>query len=232
MVLSLGAWAIFASSGLAHALWPNVATGSSTVAVRSDSEWFERADRRGRFILDRSSNPNLLLDENASRPIEVYRSSASGGGEVWYTGSRRVVLRRNRTGGWTYFPSDRPDGVIAEPVGPAPSLSVSRASMADLRRAVDSFANDVSETMRRNITVEYSRQSAQDPAFLIETLERIEDGLDRISRTEVSIERIRITASASPSVRFSSNILYVAISPSRGPRGQISASAVTRALRS
>jgi len=41
---------------------------------------------------------------------------AAGGGEVWITDTGRMLLRQSNLGGWTYFPSDRPDGVIVEPV--------------------------------------------------------------------------------------------------------------------
>ena len=60
LVAGAGAWALTTSEGAGHSNPFRQLLGQSAQERVEASVWFERADGRGRFILDRTSRPALL----------------------------------------------------------------------------------------------------------------------------------------------------------------------------
>ena len=232
MVTALGALAFVVPLGHAQTYVAQSVVATSSVAARfGDSQWFERADGAGGFIFDQGADPVLLLDENEGGVVTLYRARAAGGGEVWRTANRRIVLRVTNLGGWTYFPSDKPDGVIVEPVATARSLAFETISVAQLQSAVEDFASRLSDLSRNEVVFEYSRQSAVDRAFFLETLAIIEDGVDDADRRAArALEGVRLGTASAAQVRFDGSVLDVSIAPAQGLSGQPRVTNVTRVI--
>lgn len=230
LLATAGAWAMLASDGLGQQNPFSRLTGREQ-PVEASAVWYERADRRGRFVLDRSASPALLWQDGTQEVFAVYANRASGGGEVLLTDTDRAILRLSNLGGATFFPPDAPDGVIVELIGPAHTLVASPVSGAELQRIARELADSVTRLNRNQVTVEVPSLGPSDNAYLADALRLAQAGIDRANRRSIrDLRTIRITTGSRADARFSGGTLDITIAAGRGYAGRPSSDYVRRAL--
>lgn len=230
LLATAGAWAMLASDGLGQQNPFSRLTGREQ-PVEASAVWYERADRRGRFVLDRSASPALLWQDGTQEVYAVYANRASGGGEVLLTDTDRAILRLSNLGGATFFPPDAPDGVIVELIGPAHTLVASPVSGAELQRIARELADSVTRLNRNQVTVEVPSLGPSDNAYLADALRLAQAGIDRANRRSIrDLRTIRITTGSRADARFSGGTLDITIAAGRGYAGRPSSDYVRRAL--
>lgn len=230
LLAAAGAWAVLASDGLGQQNPFSRLTGREQTSEAS-AVWYERADRRGRFVLDQSSTPALLWQEGAQEVFAVYANRASGGGEVLLTDTDRALLRLSNLGGATYFPPDAPDGVIVEPIGPAHTLVAPPVSAQDLQRIARELADGVTRLNRNQITVEVPSLGPSDNAYLADTLRLAQTGIESANRRATrDLRVVRIVTGMRSDARYAGGTLEITITPGRGYSGRPSSDFIRRAL--
>ncbi|HCY55563.1 MAG TPA: hypothetical protein DF715_08565 [Oceanicaulis sp.] len=230
MLAAAGAWAVLASDGLGQQNPFSRLTGREQ-PVEASAVWYERADRRGRLVLDRSSVPALLWQEGSAEVLAVYANRASGGGEVLLTDTDRAILRLSNLGGATFFPPDAPDGVIVELIGPAHTLVAPPVSASELQRAARDLADAATRINRNQVMVEVPSLGPSDNAYLADTLRLAQLGIDRANRRALrDLQSIRVQTGARPDAVYSGGTLEITIAAGRGYAGRPSSEFIRRAL--
>lgn len=205
-------------------------TGGDSPRVEA-AVWYERADRNGRFIFDRSTNPALIWPEGSREVYAVYSNRASGGGEVWMTDTDRALLRFSNLGGATFFPPDKPDGVIVEELGGAHTLAASPASAGELQAAARAMADTLAELARTNINVEIVERPASENGYLIDTTDMIVMAANRTARRAMrELRSVRIMTGDRADARFSEGALEITVAPARGYAGRPSSDFIRRVI--
>jgi len=230
LLAAAGAWAVLAGDGLGQQNPFSRLTGREQT-IEASAVWYERADRRGRFVLDRSSSPALLWQDGANEVYAVYVNRASGGGEVLLTDTDRAMLRLSNLGGATFFPPDAPDGVIVEPIGPAHTLVAPPVNSQELQRIARELADSVTRINRNQVTVEVPSLGPSDNAYLADTLRLAQIGIDEASRRSVrGLETIRVVSGSRADARYSGGTLELTIAAGRGYAGRPSSDFIRRAI--
>ncbi|MBI1264042.1 MAG: DUF4908 domain-containing protein [Alphaproteobacteria bacterium] len=227
---SAGAWALTIADGAAQSN-PFDRLVSSQTGRDEPSVWFDRADGRGRFVFDRSSQPALVWVEGAQEVFAVQRASAAGGGDVWVTDTEKVLLRVSRIGGWTYFPDDRPDGVAVEPMGRAHTLVAAPASAAQLQGAARDMADRLARLSRQNVRAELAAPAPDQNAYIIDTMVMVTLAAEQASRRSLrDLEVVRIGVGEAPRASFDGRTLDISVNTALGYGGRPSAAHIRRTL--
>jgi len=201
------------------------------VQVVERSLWFERADGRGGFVFDRTAAIPLILPDEGEEIYAVERARASGGGVVWLTDTGRVLLRRSNLGGWTFFPADRPDGVIVEPVGQAQSLNAMPADERDLEAAANDMVEQLARLSRNEIRAELTALNPLGDAYMIDTMAMVERAAERAPRRALrSLVVVRMGVGEAPRVRFDGEVLDISIEPESGYAGRPSSASIRQSF--
>ncbi len=197
------------------------------------SLWFERADGRGGFIFDRSARMPLIQADSDDEVLAVHQARAAGGGEVWLTDTGRVMLRQSNLGGWTYFPSDRPDGVIVEPVGQARGFEVQPMEDSALERAATDMAQALAELSRNEVRAELTALDPEGNAYMADAMRMVRRGADLAPRRSVrDLQVVRLGVGERPRVSYDGQVLDISITPSMGYGGRPSSALIRQSLES
>ena len=201
------------------------------VQVIERSLWFERADGRGGFIFDRSAAMPLIRADGEDEILAVHQVRAAGGGEIWITDTGRMLLRQSNLGGWTYFPTDRPDGVIVEPVGQAQPLVAQPMDGDDLERAATEMAQTLAQISRKEVLAELTALDPQGNAYMADAMRMVSRGADLAPRRHVrDLEVVRLGVGEAPRVSYDGQVLDVSITPSLGYGGRPSSALIRRSF--
>ncbi len=231
LVACAGAWALTTSDGAGHSNPFRQLLGQPSQERVEASVWFERADGRGRFILDRTSRPALLWEEGAVEVLALYQAPAAGGGEIWLTDTDRTVLRQSNLGGWTYFSEDRRDGVIVEPGGRARTLVAAPAGADDLQDAAREMVNRLSRSARQEVSAQLTSLTPDQNPYIIDAMVMVSIGAEAASRRAVrDLEVVRIGVGEAPRARFDGRVLDISVATHRGYGGRPSSDYVRREL--
>lgn len=231
LVAGAGAWALTASDGAGHSNPFRQLLGQQPQERVEASVWFERADGRGRFILDRTSRPALLWDEGAVEVVALYQAPAAGGGEIWLTDTDRTVLRQSNLGGWTYFSEDRRDGVIVEPVGRARTLVAAPAGADDLQDAAREMVNRLSRSARQEVSAQLTSLTPDQNPYIIDAMVMVSIGAEAASRRALrDLEIVRIGVGEAPRARFDGRVLDISVATHQGYGGRPSSDYIRREL--
>ena len=231
LVAGAGAWALTASDGAGQSNPFRQLLGQSAQERVEASVWFERADGRGRFILDRTSRPALLWAEGAAEVRVLYRAPAAGGGEVWMTDTDQVLLREQHPRGWTYFPEDRRDGVIVEPVGRARTLVAAPAGGDALQDAARRMVDRLAAASRNDVSAELTSLTPDQNPYIIDAMVMVSIGAEGASRRAVrDLETVRIGVGEAPRARFDGRVLDVSVATHMGYGGRPSSDYIRRTL--
>jgi len=230
LLAAAGAWVVAAGDGLGQPNPFSRLTGREQ-PVEASAVWYERADRRGRIVVDRSGNPALIWQEGSQEVHAVYVNRASGGGEVMLSDTDRALLRVSNLGGATYFPSDAPDGVIVEQIGPAHTLVAAPASAQDLQRIARELADGIGRLNRNQVTVEVPSLGPVDNAYLADAMLLALMGAERAQRRHLrDLRTVRIETGARPHAHMAGSTLTIMIEPGRGYAGRPSSDYIRRAI--
>ena len=196
------------------------------------SLWFERADGRGGFIFDRSAAvPLIRSDDDTDEILAVHQVRAAGGGEMWITDTGRVLLRQSNLGGWTYFPADRPDGVIVEPVGQAQPLIAEPIDGDALERAASDMAHALAQISRKEVLAELTALDPEGNAYMADAMLMVRRGADLAPRRTVrDLEVVRLGVGEAPHVTYDGQVLDVSITPELGYGGRPSSALIRRSF--
>ena len=206
-------------------------TGEEAPRAQLRAAWYERADSGGRFVFDRSASPALIWPEDSAEVYAVYANRASGGGQVWMTDTDRALLRFSSLGGATYFPDDKPDGVIVEELGRADALEAEPASAGDLQRAARALADRLARMADTNVTVQVVERDPRDNGYLVDTTRMVRIGAEKASRRALrELSAVRIETGERADARFAEGVLSVAVAPERGYAGRPSSDFIRRVL--
>lgn len=230
LLLAAGACVALVGDGLSQPNPFSRLTGREQ-PVEASAVWYERADRRGRLVVDRSGNPALIWQEGTQEIHAVYVNRASGGGEVLLTDTDRALLRLSNLGGATYFPPDAPDGVIVEQIGPAHTLVAPPASAQDLQRLARDLADGIGRLNRNQVTVVVPSMGPVDNAYLADAMMLALIGAERAQRRNIrDLREVRIEAGDSIDARYAGGTLVISIEPGRGYAGRPSSDYIRRAI--
>lgn len=197
------------------------------------SLWFERADGRGGFIFDRSARMPLIQADSDDEVLVVHQARAAGGGEVWLTDTGRVMLRQSNLGGWTYFPSDRPDGVIVEPVGQARGFEAQPMEDTALERAATDMAQALAELSRNEVRAELTALDPEGNAYMADAMRMVQRGADLAPRRSVrDLQVVRLGVGERPRVTYDGQVLDISITPSMGYGGRPSSALIRQSFES
>jgi len=231
LVAGAGAWALTASDGAGHSNPFRQLLGQPAQERMGASVWFERADGRGRFILDRTSRPALLWSEGAVEVLALYQAPAAGGGEIWLSDTDQTVLRQSNLGGWTFFPDDRRDGVIVEPVGRARTLVAAPAGGEELQDAAREMVDRLARVSRNDVRAQLTSLTPDQNPYIIDAMVMVSIGAEAASRRSMrDLEIVRIGVGESPQVRFDGRVLDISVATHIGYGGRPSSDYVRRAL--
>ncbi len=230
LLLAAGAWVALAGDGLSQPNPFSRLTGREQ-PVEASAVWYERADRRGRIVVDRSGNPALIWQEGAQEVHAVYVNRASGGGEVLLSDTDRALLRVSNLGGATYFPADAPDGVIVEQIGPAHTLVAAPASANDLQRIARDLADGIGRLNRNQVTVEVPSLGPVDNAYLADAMTVALLGVERAQRRNIrDLRTVRIVTGMRPDARYAGGTLTITIQAGQGYAGRPSSDYIRRTI--
>lgn len=221
LVLGAVLGAALPASGAAQSSNPFQRLVGREAEPRAAALWYERADGRGRFVFDRSTQPALMLAENGSEVIALYPARASGGGEVWQTDTGRVVLRFSNLGGATYFPQGNSEGVIADPVGEAPPVRAEPASARDLERAAGTMIEDLAAIARHQVSAELTEVGPEANPYIIDAMRMVVIAADETGRRNLrDLDIVRIGVGERPRAVYAGGVLDISVNPSAGYGGR------------
>jgi len=230
-VLAAGVWALLGTDGASQPNPFQQMLGRDSGAESREPVWFERADGRGRFILDRSSRPHLLWSEGSMEVHAAYRGRAAGGGEVWRTDTDRIILRTTNLGGWTYFPPDRPDGVLVDPVGRARTLVAAPAGQDELQAAARDMVDTLARLSRNEVSAELTSLTPDQNPYIIDAMAMIAYGAEETPRRVLrDLEVVRVGVGEAPRASFDGRVLDVSVAPATGYGGRPSSQAIRLTL--
>ena len=226
-VLAAGVWALLSTDGVTQPNPFQQMLGRDSHSEAQQSVWFDRADGRGRFILDRTSQPNLLWTEGSMEIHAAYRGRAAGGGEVWRTDTDRIILRTSNLGGWTYFPPDRPDGVIVDPVGAARTLVAAPAGPDELQDAARDMVDTLARLSRNEVSAELTSLTPDQNPYIIDSMVMVAYGAEAAPRRDLrNLEIVRVGVGEAPRASFDGRTLDVSVAPRMGYAGRPSSEAI------
>ncbi|MFP4520501.1 MAG: DUF4908 domain-containing protein [Oceanicaulis sp.] len=230
-VLAAGVWALLGTEGSGQPNPFQQMLGRDSQSEARQSTWFERADGRGRFILDRTSQPNLVWDEGSTEVYAAYRGRASGGGEVWRTDTDRIILRVTNLGGWTYFPADRPDGVLVDPVGRARTLVAAPAGPDQLQDAAREMVDTLARLSRNEVSAELTSLTPDQNPYIIDAMAMIAYGAEAAPRRALrDLQVVRVGVGEAPRASFDGRVLDVSVAPQMAYGGRPSSEAMRLTL--
>ncbi len=231
LVVSAGVWAFSAAEGIGSSNPFRQLLGQPSEERVDASIWFERADGRGRFILDRTMRPALLWEEGSREVIALYRSPASGGGQVWLTDTDRALLRESNLGGWTYFPGDVRDGVIVEPIGRARTLVAAPAEAAQIQSAARDMVDALARLSRNEVSAELTSLTPDQNPYIIDAMLMTVIGAEDASRRSLrSLQVVRIGVGEVPRVTYDGRTLDISVATQLGYGGRPSSEFIRRAI--
>ncbi len=232
LVASAGVWALWVAEGNGQSNPFRQLLGQSSEERVDASIWFERADGRGRFILDRTLRPALLWEEGSREVIALYRSPASGGGQVWLTDTDRALLRESNLGGWTYFPGDVRDGVIVEPLGRARTLVAAPASADQIQTAARDMVDALARLSRNDdVSAQLTSLTPDQNPYIIDAMLMTVIGAETASRRSMrNLEVVRIGVGEVPRVSYDGRTLDISVATQLGYGGRPSSEFIRRAL--
>ncbi|MFW6413426.1 MAG: DUF4908 domain-containing protein [Oceanicaulis sp.] len=229
-LLAAGVWAGLAGTGFAQLIGfsgSSAASGAQPV----ESAWYERADNRGRLILDQSSRTLLLWEEGSPEVYALRWARAAGGGEIWFADTDRAVLRMSNLGGYTYFPEDRPQGVIVDPIGPARPLVAAPADAEALQSAAQSMVERLADLSRNEVSAQLTALPEDQNPYIIDAMLMIEIGADSAQRRSLrDLEIVRVGVGEVPRASFDGRTLDVSVATARGYAGRPSSAYIRRVL--
>ncbi|WP_439636490.1 DUF4908 domain-containing protein [Oceanicaulis sp.] len=232
LAVSVGLCALATAEGVAQPNPFRRMLGQEVQTVER-SLWFERADGRGGFIFDRSARMPLIQADSDDEVLAVHQARAAGGGEVWLTDTGRVMLRQSNLGGWTYFPSDRPDGVIVEPVGQARGFEVQPIEDSALERAATEMAQALAELSRNEVRAELTALDPEGNAYMADAMRMVQRGADLAPRRTVrDLQVVRLGVGERPRVTYDGQVLDISITPSMGYGGRPSSALIRQSFES
>jgi hypothetical protein len=230
-VASAGAWALMTADGIGQSNPFRQLLGQRAEQRVDASIWFERADGRGRFILDRSARPALLWTEGSREVVALFRSPASGGGQVWLTDTDRALLRESNLGGWTFFPDDVRDGVIVEPVGRARTLVAAPAGAEDIQSAARDMVDSLARLSRNEVSAELTSLTPDQNPYVIDAMLMTVIGAENASRRSLrGLEIVRIGVGEAPRATFDGRTLDISVAPRLGYGGRPSSEFIRRTI--
>jgi hypothetical protein len=231
VVASVGAWALFAADGVGQSNPFQQLLGREAEPRLDTSVWFERADGRGRFILDRSVRPALLWPEDGCEVIALYRFPASGGGVVWLTDTDQTLLRESNLGGWTFFPNDARDGVIVEPIGRARTLVAVPADAEALQSAARDMVEALARVSRNEVSAELTNLTPDENPYIIDAMAMTVIAAESVSRRSMrNLQVVRVGLGEQPRVSYDGRALDISVATQLGYGGRPSSDLIGRAL--
>ncbi len=230
-VATAGAWALMAADGNGQSNPFRQLLGQESEQRADTSIWFERADGRGRFILDRSARPALFWNEGSQEVVALFRSPASGGGQVWLTDTDRALLRESNLGGWTFFPDDVRDGVIVEPVGRARTLVATPADAEQIQEAARDMVDSLARLSRNEVSAQLTSLTQDQNPYIIDAMLMTVIGAENASRRSMrGLEVVRIGVGEAPRASFDGQTLDISVAPQLGYGGRPSSEFIRRAI--
>ena len=173
----------------------------------------------------------LIRADDDDEIMAVHQVRAAGGGEVWITDTGRMLLRQSNLGGWTYFPSDRPDGVIVEPVGQAQPLAAEPMDGEALERVATEMAHALAQISRKEVLAELTALDPEGNAYMADAMRMVRRGADLAPRRTVrELEVVRLGIGEAPQVSYDGQVLDVSITPSLGYGGRPSSALIRRSF--
>ena len=230
-VLAAGVWALLGTDGASQPNPFQQMLGRDSQNEARQSVWFERADGRGRFIFDRTNQPALLWTEGSMEVHAAYRGRAAGGGEVWRTDTDRIILRVSNLGGWTYFPPDRPEGVLVDPMGRARTLVAAPAGPDELQGAAEDMVSVLARVSRNEVSAELTSLTPDQNPYIIDAMAMIAYAAEAAPRRALrDMEIVRIGVGEAPRASFDGRTLDVSVAPQMGYGGRPSSEAIRLTL--
>jgi hypothetical protein len=230
-VASAGAWALSAAEGISQSNPFRQLLGQQSEQRTDASIWFERADGRGRFILDRTAQPPLLWVEGSREVLAVYRAPASGGGQIWLTDTDRTVLRESNLGGWTFFPEDARDGVIVEPLGRARTLVAAPAGSDQIQAAAGDMVEVLTRASRNEVRAELTSLTPDQNPYIIDAMLMTVIAVEASSRRNLrDLQVVRIGVGEAPRASFDGRTLDISVATRRGYGGRPSSDYIRREI--
>ncbi|MGJ3231009.1 MAG: DUF4908 domain-containing protein [Oceanicaulis sp.] len=230
-VLAAGVWALLGTDGVSQPNPFQQMLGRDSQEEARQSAWFERADGRGRFIFDRTNQPALVWNEGSMEVYAAYRGRATGGGEIWRTDTDRVILRTSNLGGWTYFPPDRPEGVLVDPVGRARTLVAAPAGPDQLQDAARDMVDTLARLSRNEVSAELTALTPDQNPYIIDAMAMIAYGAEGAPRRALrDLQVVRVGVGEAPRASFDGQVLDVSVAPHMGYGGRPSSEAIRLTL--
>jgi len=143
------------------------------------------------------------------------------------------MLRQSNLGGWTYFPSDRPDGVIVEPVGQARGFEAQPVEDTALERAATDMAQALAELSRNEVRAELTALDPEGNAYMADAMRMVQRGADLAPRRSVrDLQVVRLGVGERPRVTYDGQVLDISITPSMGYGGRPSSALIRQSFES
>ena len=198
--------------------------------------WYQRVDTGGFFLLDRTADIALLKerDEADAEVLVLYPDRAAGGGTAYMTDMGREVVRLTGLGGLTYFPGDRPDGVIAEYASPAGAMTPRPRNSDEVRLRAQELARYLSGLFDRPLSVVYRPVPRAGLGMQFETLDNIQRAfyaLRNERRRYRDLQRVQIITGPQIAAYMEDDTLVVVIVPEAGHAGRPSSAFIAEAVR-
>jgi hypothetical protein len=197
--------------------------------------WFQRADTGEFFQFDRSGPVAFLRarDDASSEILVLYSDRAPNGGTAFVTDMGREVVRLTSLGGVTYFPLDRPDGVIADFASPAGGIAPAPRSPEEVRARAESLAQNLSNMLDRNMAVEYAPAPRAGLGLQFDSLNTIEIAFAKVRdqrRRYRGLNRVQLATGQETAAYVQGDALVVIIVPQWGYAGRSSSDFIGEAI--
>lgn len=197
--------------------------------------WFQRADTGEFFLFDRSGEVAFLRDRDSQNAeiLVLYSSGAPGGGTSFTTDTGREVVRLTPLGGTTYFPIDAPNGVIADFASPAGTLAPPPRSPGEVHSQAERLAEDVTFSLNRTISIEYSPAPRSGLGLQYDTLRVISAAMLSLQtdrRRLRDLNTIRLEIGSRPAAYREGASLVVVFAPALGYAGRPSSDFIADVL--
>ncbi len=197
--------------------------------------WYQRADTGEFFLFDRSNTVALLSerDDPTGEVLVLFANRAPGGGTAYVTDTGREVVRLTGLGGATYFPTDAPNGVIADFASEAGGLAPAPRSTEEVRLRAEDLANELTAELDRSISVGYAPAPRAGLGVQHDSLHMVALAFRSVRnerRRLRGIDRVEISIGEQPAAYRRGESLVVVIAPEYGFAGRSSSAFIARAL--
>ncbi|WP_417476930.1 DUF4908 domain-containing protein [Maricaulis sp.] len=197
--------------------------------------WYQRADTGEFFLFDRSNTVALLSerDDPSGEVLVLFANRAPGGGTAYVTDTGREVVRLTGLGGATYFPTDAPNGVIADFASEAGGLAPAPRSTEEVRLRAEDLANELTAELDRSISVGYAPAPRAGLGVQHDSLHMVALAFRSVRnerRRLRGIDRVEISIGEQPAAYRRGESLVVVIAPEYGFAGRSSSAFIARAL--